>query len=308
MSGSWDLGRIGDQSGRTFVVTGPSPGGLGAVVALELARAGGRVVLAGRNRTKLDQTATAITRAVHGAELEQLEVNLADLASVRQAAARAARFGSIDVLINNAGVMAVPYARTPDNLELQLATNHFGPFLLTGLLLPQLSTGTEPRVVTVSSRMHRYAKAAPLADPHDEGARYLGWPTYAATKLANLLFTFELDRRLTRAELPIKALAAHPGFTGTQLMAGARQGRPLPIASILAAANRALAMPPSQGALPILMAATDDLPGGTFCGPSGPGELMGPPGIVRPSAKAQDETAQAALWGLSEDVVRLTWP
>ena len=129
------------------------------------------------------------------------------------------------MLVNNAGVMGTPYHRTADGLELQMATNHFGPFLLTGLLLPQLVASGDGRVVAVSSQMHRIARTAPLDDPHVQQGRYQRWPTYGQTKLANLLFTYELDRRLRRAELPVKALAAHPGFASTHLAANGQYGR-----------------------------------------------------------------------------------
>lgn len=297
---------VPDQRGRTFVVTGPSPGGIGAVLALELARAGARVVLAGRDAGRLLETEQAISRTVPGARLEQLVVDLADLASIRHAAGRAARLGPIDVLINNAGVMAPPPARSPDGFDLQWATNHFGPFLLTGLLLPQLSLGSAARVVAVSSGAHRFARTVPLGDPRDPTTAHPRWPTYAATKLANLLFTFELDRRLRASELPITALAAHPGLSGTRLF---RNGPLRPSAmSIADAATRAVARPPSEGARPVLMAATAELPGSTFCGPGGPAQISGPPAVVAPSSAALDADLAGDLWQLSEEAVRLTWP
>ena len=236
-------------------------------------------------------------------------MDLADLGSVRKAAAHAATIGTIDVLVNNAGVMAPPYSRTVDGLELQMATNHFGPFLLTGLLLPELVASSAGRVVTVSSQMHRTARRAPLGDPRTQERRYSKWPVYGETKLANLLFTYELDRRLREAELPVKALAAHPGFAGTHLAANGRFGRASGgVASILDAAIKAVAQPAHMGALPTLMAATADLPGSTYCGPSGFHEYGGLPVVVGSSKLSRDEQAQRELWELSEQTTGVNYP
>ncbi|VXB97848.1 oxidoreductase [Nocardioides sp. AX2bis] len=310
----WTLADVPDQAGRTAVVTGPSLGGLGHHTALELARRGARVVLAGRNADKLDATARAVTAELGGDQPapEQLVVDLADLTSVRAAARRAADLGPLHLLVNNAGVMGTPERRTPDGLELQMATNHFGPFLLTGLLLPQLVAAEDARVVTVSSLMHRRARSAPLDDPRQQG-RYRKWQAYAQSKLANLLFTFELERRLRDAGLPISALAAHPGFAGSHLAAngqfgGAAGGLAGRASTVYDAAVRAVAQPVAAGAWPTLMAATADLPGGTYCGPDGPGQMRGRPQVVTASSAAQDPEAQRALWDLSERTVGLTWP
>ncbi len=216
---TWQPADIPDQSGRTVVVTGPTLGGLGHHTALELARRGARVVLAGRTPRKLDETAVAIAGEVPGADVSPLVVDLSDLASVRSAGEGAEAIGPVHVLVNNAGVMGVAEQRTFDGLELTMATNHFGPFLLTGLLMPQLVESGAGRVVTVSSHFHRVARRAPLEDPRAEGGRHRPWAAYARSKLANLLFTLELDRRCRRAEVPVKALAAHPGFAGTHLAA-----------------------------------------------------------------------------------------
>ena len=150
-------------------------------------------------------------------------VDLADLSSVRNAAASVAE--PVHVLVNNAGVMGPAYGRTADGFETQMGTNHFGPFLLTGLLLPRLVESGDGRVVTVSSLMHRAAPKPPLGDPRVQSGRYLRWPEYGQSKLANLLFTFELERRLREADLPVRALAAHPGWAGTHLASNGRFGR-----------------------------------------------------------------------------------
>jgi NAD(P)-dependent dehydrogenase (short-subunit alcohol dehydrogenase family) len=305
----WRLEDMPDQAGRTVVVTGTTVGGLGFVTALELARRGARVVLAGRSVARLEEAERAILEQVPDASLERLEVDLSDLASVRRAAADAAAFGALDALVNNAGVMGTAYTRTGDGLELQMATNHFGPFLLTGLLLPQLISSEDARVVSVSSPMHRTARKAPLDDPRQQRGRYARWPVYGQTKLATLLFTFELDRRARRAELPVKALAAHPGFSATHLAANGRYGRSAGgRASILDATVRAVAQPAHMGALPTLMAATADLPGTTYCGPSGWQESRGLPTVVGCSRRALDEDAQRELWEISQRTTGITYP
>lgn len=307
--GTWAITDLPDQTGRTTLVTGCTLGGIGFHVALELARRGGRVVLAGRSADRVADAEQRIRSEVPGADPGRLVVDLADLGSVRNAAARADGFGPLHCLVNNAGVMAPPYSRTTDGFELQLATNHFGPFLLTGLLLPQLVASEAGRVVTVSSQMHRRARQAPLEDPRRQPDRYRRWQQYSMSKLANLLFTFELDRRLREAGLPVRALAAHPGHSGTHLVANGRLGRSSGgAASILDAANRAVSQSSADGALPVLMAATADLPGGTYCGPGGVGQLRGLPRVVGCSRLARDEQAQRALWELSEQAVALRYP
>jgi NAD(P)-dependent dehydrogenase (short-subunit alcohol dehydrogenase family) len=306
---TWRVADIPDQAGRTIVVTGPSVGGLGFHTALELARRGARVVLAGRTTSKLEKAERRIHAEVPAAELVQLVVDLSDLASVRHAGGRAASLGPIHVLVNNAGVMGTPYRRTPDGLELQMATNHFGPFLLTGLLLPQLVASDDARVVTVSSPMHRVARKPPLGDPTRQTGRYSRWVVYSQTKLANLLFTYELERRCREAELPIKALAAHPGFAGTHLAAKGQYGRASGgIASVLDAAIKAVSQSAAAGACPSLMAATADLPGGTYCGPSGLQELAGPPQVVGSTRLSHDQGAQSRLWEISEKTTGLAYP
>ena len=306
---AWTPGDMPDQAGRTIVVTGTTVGGLGHHTALELARRGARVVLAGRSGSKLDATDAAIRADVPGARLERVVMDLSDLGSVRRGAAGLVALGPIDVLVNNAGVMGTPYSRTADGLELQLATNHFGPFLLTGLLLPQLVASKAGTVVAVSSQFHRATRTAPLGEPHEE-RRYSRWRTYASTKLANLLFTYELDRRARRAALPVKAVAAHPGFAGTHLAANGQYGRSSGgVATILDAAIKAVSSQPADlGAWPSLMAATADLPGATYVGPSGLGEMRGTPGIVTSSKLSYDEDAQRRLWELSEQATGISYP
>lgn len=305
---AWHVDDIGDQSGHTAVVTGPSPGGLGFHTALELARRGAHVVLAGRNPAKVRASADAIHAEAPDAEVSELHLDLADLSSVRRAAAEAEHLGELHLLVNNAGVMAPPHRLTPDGFESQFATNHLGPFLLTGLLQPQLVTAEGARIVTVSSQMHRIARRAPLDDPRTSRG-YSRWPAYGESKLANLLFTFEADRRLREAGLPVLALAAHPGLSGTRLAVNGQVGSHHGLrGSILDATIRAVSQSAAAGAWPTLMAATADLPGGTYVGPSGPGQMSGAPRRVGTSRLARDELAQRRLWELSQEAVGLVWP
>jgi NAD(P)-dependent dehydrogenase (short-subunit alcohol dehydrogenase family) len=308
---TWTTADIPPQDGRTALVTGVSVGGIGFCTALELARAGARVVLAGRNPDKLAAAEKAILEEVPGATLDRFIVDLASLESVREAAtAYAESRGPLDLLVNNAGIMAPPYAASVDGFESQLATNHFGPFLLTGLLLPRLRDGG--RVVTVASQMHRVATKAPLGDPLAKPRPYLRWIAYGQTKLANLLFTFELDRRLRAprvVERHVSALAAHPGYAGTHLVANGRFGRSSGgVASILDSVNRRFSQSPAAGAWSTLMAATADLPGSTYCGPSGPGEAYGAPQVVGCSRLARDPDAASRLWEISEQATGIRYP
>lgn len=305
----WRLSDLPDQRGRTVVVTGPTIGGLGHHTALELARRGARVALAGRTPAKVEATAAAIREEVPEADLVPLTLDLADLSSVRACAAAAADLGAIDVLVNNAGVMGTPYARTVDGLELQMATNHFGPFLLTALLLPQLVRSGAGRVVAVSSQMHRIAPSAPVTDPRTQEGRYSRWPVYGQSKLANLLFTGELDRRLRAAGTPVVAVAAHPGFAGTHLAANGQYGRSSGgIATVLDRTIRLVSQSAAAGAWPTLMAATADLPGDTYVGPGGPGQMVGAPRTVGRSRLARDRDAARRLWEISEDVTGVSLP
>jgi NAD(P)-dependent dehydrogenase (short-subunit alcohol dehydrogenase family) len=308
MTDPWRLEDLPDQSGRTFLVTGVTSG-LGLHTATELARRNARVILAARTPAKLADTATSIAEQAPGATLEQLRVDLADLSSVRQAAAEAKQLGPIDVLVNNAGVMGTPHQRTVDGLDLQMATNHFGPFLLTGLLLPQLLESGDGRVVTVSSLMHNYARSAPLDDPRLDSGHYWRWHVYAQSKLANLLFTYELDRRARSGGLPLKALAAHPGYSATHLISTGQTGRGQGgLADIWNVVAKVTAQPAAMGALPQLMAATADLPGATYVGPGGLQQLRGHPRIVGSTRLSRNERAQRRLWELSEETVGLRWP
>ena len=303
-------------SGSRALVTGVTSG-IGLVTARELARAGAEVVLAARDPDKLAATRRQLADAVPGARLQPLVVDLADLVSVRRAAEEAAAAGPLHLLVNNAGVMATPHRRTPDGFELQLATNHLGPFALTGLLLDRLVASGRARVVTVSSVAATTVRSVSLRDPRQRRGRYRRWRAYGESKLANLLFTVELDRRARASRLPVVAVAAHPGLTDTGLVrngmrsrgGGGGSGRLRLDGAIGLAVTKLVAQGPEQGALPTLMAATaPDLVGGSYVGPAGPFELHGPPTLVGLPGPAQDPELARRLWELSERATGVSWP
>lgn len=302
MSGpTWTVEAIPDLTGKRILVTGVTAG-LGEHTVLELAGRGAEVVMAARTESKLSEAVDAVRRALPSAAVVPLVLDLADLASVRRAAQEAASYGPIDILVNNAGVMATPNRRTVDGFELQFATNHLGPFALTGLLFAQLAASGDARVVTVSSNAHRIVRSVPLTDPRDAGRRYQKWVAYGESKLANLLFTFELDRRARAAGLSVTAMAAHPGYASTNLINGGLQlGGRTAVGTMVEGATRLLGQSSAAGAQPSLMAATmPGLPGATYVGPSGPGEMRGAPAIVTPAKPAFDEQMAARLWEVSE--------
>jgi NAD(P)-dependent dehydrogenase (short-subunit alcohol dehydrogenase family) len=288
----WTAADLPDQSGRTVIVTGASSG-IGAITARELARVGARVVLAVRDVGKGERVAATIT-----GETEVRPLDLTSLASVRAFAE--AWSGPIDVLINNAGIMAVPEAKTADGFESQIGTNHLGHFALTNLLIEHVGD----RVVTVSSTAHKLGRMD-LTDLNFERRRYNSWQVYAQSKLANLLFTSELQRRLAAAGSDVLAVAAHPGYSATHLQShtGSRlQG------AFMSIGNRLFAQSDEQGALPTLYAATQDVPGDAFVGPDGPQEMRGHPKLVGRTKHAADAEKARGLWELSEQLTGVTWP
>jgi NAD(P)-dependent dehydrogenase (short-subunit alcohol dehydrogenase family) len=262
------------------------------------------VLLAGRSPSRLETAVAGVQAVASGPAPEAVVLDLADLSSVRAAAADiAARAGAVDVLMNNAGVMAVPEARTVDGFELQLATNHLGHVALTGLLLPALLAAPAARVVTTSSVAHRMGRIRE-DDLQWERRPYSRWGAYGQSKLANLLFVFELQRRLAVADSPVRAIAAHPGWAATELQQ--RTGNAIMNAAA-ALANRVIAQGGEQGAWPTLYAATQDLPGGAYVGPDGRAELRGHPTLVSPSSAATDGGTARSLWELSERLTGVTY-
>jgi NAD(P)-dependent dehydrogenase (short-subunit alcohol dehydrogenase family) len=285
----WTAADLPSFAGRTVIITGANSG-LGAVTARELARRGAKIVMAVRNTGKGEAAAQRMT-----GDIEVRRLDLQDLSSVREFADGV---DGADVLINNAGIMAAPYALTVDGFESQIGTNHLGHFALTNLLLPKLTD----RVVTVSSMAH-WPGRIDFDDLNWKNRRYSPWLAYSQSKLANLLFTAELQRRLAAAGSPLRALAAHPGYSHTNLQAAS--GRKLGDA-LMAAATRVVATNADYGARQTLYAASQDLPGDTFVGPR-----FGYVGRTQPigrSRRAKDRACATRLWELSEQLTGTKFP
>jgi NAD(P)-dependent dehydrogenase (short-subunit alcohol dehydrogenase family) len=280
---SWTAADIPDQTGRTHVVTGANSG-LGACTAGELAAHGATVVLACRNTRKGEQAAASMA-----GDVVVRAVDLADLSSVRAFAEGIER---VDVLVNNAGVMAVPKGTTRDGFETQIGTNFLGPFALTGLLLTKIAD----RVVTLSSVAHRTGRIV-LDDLNWQRRRYRRWAAYGQSKLADLMFAFELQRRLSAAGSTVRSLAAHPGYAATELQSHTESVQD----RIMAVSNLLFAQSAQQGALPGLYAATmPDAAGGDFFGPDGLGQARGKPRRVDYGIAARDEAVASGLWAEAE--------
>jgi NAD(P)-dependent dehydrogenase (short-subunit alcohol dehydrogenase family) len=300
MAPRWTADDVPELAGRTFIVTGGNSG-LGYETARSLARKRARVVLACRDPAKAKTAVDAIALESPAARVEAMELDLASLASVRSfAEAFAARGEALHGLINNAGVMALPRRRTADGFEMQLGTNHLGHFALTGLLLERLLATQGARVVAVSSSAHRPGRIA-FDDLHGE-RRYGKWRAYAQSKLANLLFAYELQRRLAHAGSAVISVACHPGYAATNLQAaGPRMEGARWMERIMRLGNALLSQDAAMGALPTLYAATAaDVRGGEFFGPDGFGEMTGYPRRVASSARSHDPAAAAKLWEVSE--------
>ncbi len=286
----WTVADLPNMSGRTVIVTGASSG-LGAATTRQLALAGARVVMAVRNVAKGEDLA----RTMHGTtEVRHLE--LASLASVREFAHTWT--GDVDILVNNAGIMMVPYGKTVDGFELQIGTNHLGHFALTNLLLPHITD----RVVTISSPLHARGRLD-ADDLNWERRPYDSSRAYADSKQANVLFTLELQRRLSAEGSRVRALSAHPGIAGTHLgdhLTGVR--------GVLAHLGGLIAQDVDRSALPTLYTATQDIPGNSFVGPDGLGHLRGYPELVTPSAASRDAGLAARLWSVSAKLTHVDAP
>ncbi|MGV1049287.1 MAG: oxidoreductase [Solirubrobacterales bacterium] len=304
MGENWTAEQMPSQAGRTAVVTGANSG-LGLAAARALAAAGAQVVLACRDTAKGEEAARSIRSRAAGAAVVVEPLDLASLDSVGDCAARlASGCESLDLLINNAGVMAPRRRRrTADGFELQLGTNHLGHFALTGLLLPRLRGRKGARVVTVSSAAHRFGRIR--FDDLQSERRYGRWRAYGQSKLANLLFARELDRRLRAAGSTVASLAAHPGYAATNLQTAAP---PALDRAIFVLGNKLLAQSAEMGALPSLYAATrPNLDGGLYIGPDGFEEQRGHPRVVGSSRRGRGAAAATRLWGVSEELTGVSY-
>jgi len=311
MSG-WDLDDIPSQEGRTWAVTGANSG-LGLVTARELARAGARVILGCRDPRRGEAALADVQSAASGPEPRLNRLDLADLGSVRDFASVVSESsGTLDGLVNNAGVMAPPREETADGFELQLGTNHLGHFALTGLLMDRLMASTgESRVVTVSSGAHKIGSMD--WDDLQGNDGYSRWRRYGQSKLANLLFAYELQRRSDANDWDVRSVAAHPGYASTHLQSsgpGIGGGiSSLLNVTVMKVTNLVFAQSDEMGALPSLYAATvPDMPAGGFVGPSGPGEMRGHPKLVDSTRASRSEADAKRLWEISEELTGVAYP
>jgi NAD(P)-dependent dehydrogenase (short-subunit alcohol dehydrogenase family) len=303
----WTANDIPDLSGKTMVVTGGNSG-IGYEAAQELARKGAQVVLACRNLDKGREAASRIKASAADAAVDVMQLDLSSLGSIRAfASAFLEKHAALHVLCNNAGVMALPYGKTADGFEMQFGTNHLGHFALTGLLLQRLLSTPRSRVVNVSSTAHRFGRMN-FADLNSERS-YGKWRAYGQSKLANLLFTYELQRKLEAAGADTISVACHPGYAATNLQAaGPRMSGSRLMESITDLGNRLLAQSAAMGALPTLYAATAaDVRGGDYVGPDGFMENTGYPKKTRSNSRSQNVADAAALWQVSEELTGIRY-
>jgi NAD(P)-dependent dehydrogenase (short-subunit alcohol dehydrogenase family) len=304
-SAKWTADDMPDLSGQTIIVTGGNSG-IGYEAALQFARCHAHTILACRSLAKADGAAKQIVASHPDAKVEVMELDLSSLASIRAfAEAFHKSHRSLNVLVNNAGVMALPYCKTADGFEMQFGTNHLGHFALTGLLLDTLLASEGARLVVVASGAHRMGRIHFDDLQSDHG--YSKWLAYGQSKLANLLFTFELQRRAETAGAKLIAVACHPGYAATNLQgAGPRMQGSSGMESFWKMMNSAFAQTSAMGALPTLYAATSaEVRGGDYLGPDGLAELCGNPTKVNCSGAAKDVAAAARLWDISEQLTKL---
>lgn len=299
MARKWTIRDIPSQKGRLAVVTGGNRG-LGLEIVLALARAGAHVVIATRDVAKAETAATQVRRQVPDASVEAMMLDQSDLGAIRRfSEALHSRFNRLDLLVNNASAILVTQGKTNDGFERHIGVNHLGSFALTGLLLDLLNAGTDARIVNTSSTAHRLVKGIDLDDLQIEHTDYKPMEAYGRSKLAALLYTFELDRRLRKAGSAVKAVAAHPGYSNTNPDKGG---------FLMRAATSIFAQPAEMGALPQLYAATaSDVAGGDYYGPGGPMEMRGYPAKVGTKPTAKDEKTAARLWTISEALTGVSY-
>ncbi|WP_370199664.1 oxidoreductase [Aeromicrobium sp.] len=305
---SWSTQDIPDLGGKRAVVTGVT-GGLGFHTALELARAGAGLTVTARNPRKADDTLARLREELPDVDVEVLSLDLADLADVRRATEElGSRHDRIDVLVNNAGIMIPPYSTTADGFELQIGTNHVGHFAWTAQVWPLLAD--DARVVSVSSLAHLQAKGIDLRSLTPEGSprTYRRWVSYAESKLANLSFALELDRRLKSAGKAVVSTAAHPGFARTELQkTGVAMGNPF-LGTVVQQVSALASQSAAAGALPSLRAATDPTyTGGEYVGPASLGGTRGAPVIAGMTRWARDEQLARDLWAATEQATGVTF-
>jgi NAD(P)-dependent dehydrogenase (short-subunit alcohol dehydrogenase family) len=309
MASGWTAERMASQAGKTVLITGANSG-IGYQAALELARRGAHVLLGVRSAAKGSEALEKLSHAVPGAKAEVAEIDMASLTSIRAfAAGFAARGLALDVLINNAGVMALPQRElTADGFERQFGTNHLGHFALTGLLMPQLLQSTAadaPRVVTVASLAHRNGKID-FANLQSERS-YDPWGAYNNSKLANVMFALELDRRARAQHSRLASIPVHPGVSRTNIFSGTgpRDVKKMMVGLL----GPLVSQDDAHGALPTLYAATvPEANGGEYIGPDGFGELKGYPKVVEPRPQAKDVEVARRLWEVSEELTGVVYP
>jgi len=292
MARKWTVQDIPPQQGRLAVVTGGNRG-LGLEIVQALAKAGAHVVIATRDVAKAETAAAKVKAQIPGAEIDAMTLDQSDLASIRRfSEAFHGRFDHLDLLVNNASAILVTQGKTLDGFERHIGVNHLGSFALTGLLLDRLNAGRDARIVNTSSTAHRLVKGIDLDDLQFEHTAYKPMEAYGRSKMAALLYTFELDRRLKKAGSKVKAVAAHPGYSNTNPDKGG---------FLMRVATAIFAQPAEMGALPQLYAATaPEIAGGDFIGPAGPMEMRGHPTKVGCMPQARDEKLAARLWTISE--------
>jgi NAD(P)-dependent dehydrogenase (short-subunit alcohol dehydrogenase family) len=298
----WTENDMPDLGGKLALVTGANSG-LGLETARGLAAKGAQVLLACRGADKAQRAIDDIRAKLPSAKLEFIPLDLSDLGSVRRCAERfKATHQRLDILCNNAGVMSLPYGKTADGFEMLFGTNHLGHFALTGLLLETILRTPKSRVVTVASIAHKVGRID-LEDPHWTRRSYSKRGAYGQAKLANLMFALDLERRLRRSGCDAISVAAHPGYSATNIAFGAPGAKTSLFGRMVVLGNALLAQPAHLGALPSLYAATSaDIRGGDYIGPSGPLEFRGHPVRVHPRASARDEAMAAQLWKASEQM------
>ncbi len=304
----WSAADVVDQTGKVAVITGGNSG-IGYQAALMLCAAGAHVVIACRNERKGRMAASGVCNTMRDPSISTVTLDLADLASVRTCADKLHQaHDRIDMLINNAGVMAIPQRATADGFEMQLGTNHLGHFALTGLVLDLLQAAPAGRVVNVSSTAHKFG-TMDFDDLHSERKAYGAWQAYGQSKLANLLFTYELQRRLHAANSRAIGVACHPGYSATNLQSVGPQMTGSRVSGwFMSLGNRLVAQSAHDGALPTVYAATHpDIVGGDYVGPDGMREMWGPPRKTQSNAASHDADSQQQLWQSSASATGVTY-